>query len=105
MASQESVSGWTFDGWYLDEACAAAVASQVEVAGDVTLYGRWTKNPEPKPEEPTKPSDPAKPADTVAKAKDKVPATGDATSGAFVLLAVAGAAAVAAGLAAKAKSK
>lgn len=102
VAAQTEVNGWTFDGWYLDEACTVAAGARVEVMGDVTLYGKWTKNvepaPTPKPEEPTKPADSAKPS---KPAKKVVPATGDATSGAFVLLAVAGVAVAAAGTAVK----
>ena len=59
----------------------------------MTLYGKWTRDPEPapapKPQEPgTTTPKATKPAKKTSQ--KKVPATGDATSGAFALLAVAG---------------
>lgn len=92
-AEQLAVDGWTFDGWYVDEACTAKWADGTELGASMTLYGKWTRDPEPapapKPQEPgTTTPEATKPAAT--KPAKKVPATGDATSGAFALLAVAG---------------
>lgn len=85
-AEQQAVDGWTFDGWYVDEACSAKWVDGTELGASMTLYGKWTRDPEPAPV-----PEPQKPAAT--KPAKKVPATGDATSGAFALLAVAGLAA------------
>ena len=101
-AEQQAVDGWTFDGWYVDEACGAKWVDGTELGASMTLYGKWTRDPEPapapKPQEPgTTTPEATKPAKKTSQ--KKVPATGDATSGAFALLAVAGLAA--AGAAAK----
>lgn len=101
-AEQQAVDGWTFDGWYVDEACSAKWVDGTELGASMTLYGKWTRDPEPapapKPQEPgTTTPEATKPAKKTSQ--KKVPATGDATSGAFALLAVAGLAA--AGAAAK----
>jgi len=96
-AEQQAVDGWTFDGWYVDEACTTKWVDGTVLDASMTLYGKWTRDPKPAPvpgpQEPTA----ATPAAT--KPAKKVPATGDATSGAFALLAVAGL--VAAGAAVK----
>lgn len=101
-AEQQAVDGWTFDGWYVDEACSAKWVDGTELGASMTLYGKWTRDPEPapapKPQEPgTTTPEATKPAKKTSQ--KKVPATGDATSGAFALLAVVGLAA--AGAAAK----
>lgn len=54
----------------------------------MTLYGKWTRDPKPAPVPGPQEPDVATPAAT--KPAKKVPATGDATSGAFELLAMAG---------------
>ena len=36
--------GYTFAGWYLDEACTQAAGSSITIEGDTTLYAKW--NPE-----------------------------------------------------------
>ena len=95
-AEQQAVDGWTFDGWYVDEACSAKWVDGTELGASMTLYGKWTRDPEPapapKPQEPgTTTPEATKPAKKTSQ--KKVPATGDATSGAFALLAVAGLAA------------
>lgn len=96
-AEQQAVDGWTFDGWYVDEACSAKWVDGTELDVSMTLYGKWTRDPEPapvpKPQEPTKPSSTT--TTTVTKTTKKVPATGDVTSQAFAVLAVAGIAAAA----------
>ena len=101
-AEQQAVDGWTFDGWYVDEACSAKWVDSTELGASMTLYGKWTRDPEPapapKPQEPgTTTPEATKPAKKTSQ--KKVPATDDATSGAFALLTVAGLAA--AGAAAK----
>lgn len=90
-AEQQAVDGWTFDGWYVDEACSAKWVDGTELGASMTLYGKWTRDPEPAPA--PKPQEPAVATPAATKPAKKVPATGDATSGAFALLAVAGLAA------------
>ena len=55
-AEQQAVDGWTFDGWYVDEACSAKWVDGTELGASMTLYGKWTRDPEPapapKPQEP-----------------------------------------------------
>ena len=36
--------GYTFGGWYTDEACTQAYDFGTPVAADLTLYAKWTKN-------------------------------------------------------------
>ncbi len=36
--------GYTFAGWYTDEACAQAYDFSTPVTADLTLYAKWTKN-------------------------------------------------------------
>ena len=36
--------GYTFAGWYTDEACTEAYDFSTPVAADMTLYAKWTKN-------------------------------------------------------------
>ena len=36
--------GYTFAGWYTDEACTEAYDFSAAVTADVTLYAKWTKN-------------------------------------------------------------
>lgn len=36
--------GYTFAGWYTDEACTEAYKFDVAVTADMTLYAKWTKN-------------------------------------------------------------
>ena len=38
-----SVTGYTFIGWYT-QSTGGTLVTQVAVAGDITLYARWTKN-------------------------------------------------------------
>ena len=96
-AEQQAVDDGTVDGWYVDEACTAKWADGTVLDASMTLYGKWTKDPEPvpapEPQEPTKPSSTT--TTTVTKTTKKVPATGDVTSQAFAVLAVAGIAAAA----------
>lgn len=93
--AQEAVAGWTFDGWYADEACTVKWADGAELPGSMTLYGKWAKNPEAPatPAETQKPTTP-KP---VSKAKKGVPQTGDESFAAAPALLAGGAAAIALG--------
>ena len=88
--AQQPVDGYTFDGWYTDEACATKWNDGDELAGSMTLYGKWTKNPAA----PTTP-------DAGNKTPDKkLPQTGDTTSAALpALLAGGSLAALGAGIA------
>lgn len=36
--------GYTFSGWYTDEACTQAYDFSTPVTADLTLYAKWTKN-------------------------------------------------------------
>lgn len=36
--------GYTFGGWYTDEACTEAYKFDAAVTADMTLYAKWTKN-------------------------------------------------------------
>lgn len=40
----EKVPGYTFDGWYTDEACLYRYMNGTELSESITLYGRWRKN-------------------------------------------------------------
>ncbi len=40
-------SGYTFQGWYTDEACTAEYDFDTPVTDDLTLYAKWEKNAEP----------------------------------------------------------
>ena len=87
--AQGGVDGWTFDGWYTDEACTTKWVDGTALPGSMTLYGKWSENPKPAP----------KPKDTTKKTTKKdLPQTGDATNAAAPI-AAAGAAVVVAGAA------
>lgn len=52
--------GYTFGGWYADEACTQAFDFAKQVDSDVTLHAKWVENgsgetptPDPDPEKPT----------------------------------------------------
>lgn len=97
--AQAAVAGWTFDGWYADEACTVKWEDGAELPGSMTLYGKWTKNPEAPatPAETQKPTTP-KPA---SKAKKGVPQTGDESFAAASALLAGGVAAIALGVKAR----
>ena len=87
--TQTAVDGYTFDGWYTDEACTTKWVDGTELSGSMTFYGKWTKNPEA----------PATPSDTTNKpakkqVKKSIPKTGDETSSALPFALFGGAAAV-----------
>ena len=101
--AQSAVVGWTFDGWYADEACTVKWTDGAELPGSMTLYGKWTKNPETPatPAETQKPTTP-KPA---SKAKKGVPQTGDESFAVAPALLAGGAAAIALGAKARRREK
>ncbi len=41
--SDPSEDGWTFGGWYLEEACTNAFDFSTPVTADITLYAKWNK--------------------------------------------------------------
>lgn len=88
--AQQPVDGYTFDGWYIDEACTTKWNDGDVLTGSMTLYGKWTKNSVA----PTTP-------DAGNKTPDKkLPQTGDTTSAALpALLAGGSLAALGAGIA------
>lgn len=88
--AQQPVDGYTFDGWYTDEACTTKWNDGDALTGSMTLYGKWSKNPAA----PTTP-------DAGNKTPDKkLPQTGDTTSSALpALLAGGSLAALGAGVA------
>lgn len=85
-ATQGSVAGWTFDGWYTDEGCTEKWVDYTPLTGSMTLYGKWTKDPTPEPSTPTEPSQPGSQAITDSNAQpqqasstENLAQTGDAT--------------------------
>lgn len=91
--TQNPVDGYTFAGWFTDEACTAKWIDGTPLTGSMTLYGKWTKNPET----PSTPAETQKPtANKPAKkqVKKSVPKTGDETFSALPFALFGGAAAV-----------
>lgn len=43
-ATKPQLKGYTFGGWYTDEACTQAYDFSTPVTTDLTLYAKWTKN-------------------------------------------------------------
>lgn len=63
-------SGYTFGGWYTDEACTSAYDFEALVTGDITLYAKWTQNQTSRPS--SKPSSkPTTPAEPVVSTDNK----------------------------------
>ena len=90
---QNPVDGWTFAGWYTDEACTTQWVDGTPLTGSMTLYGKWTKNSET----PATPADTQKPTTNKPakkQVKKSVPKTGDETSSALPFALFGGAAAV-----------
>ena len=91
--TQAAVDGYTFDGWYTDEACTTKWVDGDELSGSMTLYGKWTKNSEA----PATPADTQKPTTNKPakkQVKKSIPKTGDETSSALPFALFGGAAAV-----------
>lgn len=96
---QDAVDGWTFDGWYADEACTAKWEDGAELTGSMTLYGKWTQDP-------VAPSAPQTPGASDAKSAGKeLPQTGDSASAAPLALLAGATAALTAGLTARRRSR
>lgn len=100
---QKGIDGYTFAGWFTDDACTTQWVDGTPLTGSMTLYGKWTKNPEAPatPAETQKPTTP-KPA---SKAKKGVPQTGDESFAAAPALLAGGAAAIALGVKARRREK
>lgn len=96
---QAAVDGWTFDGWYTDEACTAKWEDGAGLTGSMTLYGKWTQDP-------VAPSAPQTPGASDAKPAGKeLPQTGDSASTAPLALLAGATAALTAGLTARRRSR
>ncbi len=91
--TQNSVDGYTFDGWYTDEACTTKWVDGDELSGSMTLYGKWNKNPEA-PATPAETQKPTTNKPAKKQVKKSVPKTGDETSSALPFALFGGAAAV-----------
>ena len=91
--TQNSVDGYTFDGWYTDEACTTKWVDGDELSGSMTLYGKWTKNPET-PATPAETQKPTTNKPAKKQVKKSIPKTGDETSSALPFALFGGAAAV-----------
>ena len=91
--TQNPVDGYTFDGWYTDEACTTKWVDGDELSGSMTLYGKWTKNPET-PATPAETQKPTTNKPAKKQVKKSIPKTGDETSSALPFALFGGAAAV-----------
>lgn len=90
---QNPVDGYTFDGWYTDKACTAQWVDGTPLTGSMTLYGKWTKNPEA-PATPAETQKPTTNKPAKKQVKKSIPKTGDETSSALPFALFGGAAAV-----------
>lgn len=90
--TQNLVDGYTFDGWYTDEACTTKWNDGTPLTGSMTLYGKWTKNPET-PATPAETQKPTTNKPAKKQVKKSVPKTGDETSSALPFALFGGAAA------------
>ena len=90
--TQNPVGGYTFDGWYTDEACTTKWVDGTPLTGSMTLYGKWTKNPET-PATPAETQKPTTNKPAKKQVKKSVPKTGDETSSALPFALFGGAAA------------
>ena len=91
--AQNPVDGWTFAGWYTDEACTTKWVNGDELSGSMTLYGKWTKNSET-PATPAETQKPTTNKPAKKQVKKSIPKTGDETSSALPFALFGGAAAV-----------
>lgn len=90
--TQNPVEGYTFAGWYTDEACTTKWVDGTPLTGSMTLYGKWTKNPET-PATPAETQKPTTNKPAKKQVKKSVPKTGDETSSALPFALFGGAAA------------
>ena len=52
-----TVTGWTFEGWFIDEKCTELFDFNSLITKDITLYGRWTEVENPNQIQPSDPDD------------------------------------------------
>ncbi len=78
--AQDKAAGWTFDGWYVDEACTTKWADGAALPGSMTLYGKWTKDAQPTPTPSPDPTPKAPEQAATKTVKKTVPKTGDPAS-------------------------
>ena len=90
--TQDPVDGYTFAGWFTDEACTTQWVDGTPLTGSMTLYGKWTKNPET-PATPAETQKPTTNKPTKKQVNKSVPKTGDETSSALPFALFGGAAA------------
>lgn len=90
--TQNPVDGYTFAGWFSDDACATQWVDGTPLTGSMTLYGKWTKNPET-PATPAETQKPTTNKPAKKQVKKSVPKTGDETSSALPFALFGGAAA------------
>jgi len=90
--TQNPVEGYTFAGWFIDDACTTQWVDGDELSGSMTLYGKWTKNPEA-PATPAETQKPTTNKPAKKQVKKSVPKTGDETSSALPFALFGGAAA------------
>lgn len=90
--TQDPVDGYTFAGWFTDDACTTQWVDGTPLTGSMTLYGKWTKNPET-PATPAETQKPTTNKPAKKQVKKSVPKTGDETSSALPFALFGGAAA------------
>ena len=90
--TQDLVEGYTFAGWFTDDACNTQWVDGTPLTGSMTLYGKWTKNPET-PATPAETQKPTTNKPAKKQVKKSVPKTGDETSSALPFALFGGAAA------------
>lgn len=51
LPTPAEVEGYTFEGWFSDQSCAEGTEfdAKTVVSADMTVYGKWVKNPTPEP--------------------------------------------------------
>lgn len=91
--TQNPVEGYTFAGWFTDDTCTTQWVDGTPLTGSMTLYGKWTKNPET-PATPAETQKPTTNKPAKKQVKKSVPKTGDETSSALPFALFGGAAAV-----------
>lgn len=90
--TQNPVEGYTFAGWFTDDACTTQWVDGTPLTGSMTLYGKWTKNSET-PATPAETQKPTTNKPAKKQVKKSVPKTGDETSSALPFALFGGAAA------------
>lgn len=90
--TQNPVEGYTFAGWFTDDTCTTQWVDGTPLTGSMTLYGKWTKNPET-PATPAETQKPTTNKPAKKQVKKSVPKTGDETSSALPFALFGGAAA------------